>query len=92
MLTTRQRLMALLACNPASPTDLAASLGLPLKDILHHLGHVQKSVRPPKRFLVEPAECLDCGFVFKDRRKLNAPGRCPKCKSTRLQEPRFRVS
>ena len=90
-MTTRQRIMDLLGRENLGPTDLSARLDLPVREILDHLNHVQKSVRPPLRFLVEPAGCEKCGFVFKDRRKLRPPGRCPKCKSQSIREQTFRI-
>ena len=91
MLTIRQRIADLLSHEDLSLADLAARMGMPIKEVLPHLNHVQRSVRPPRRFLVQPAECESCGFIFKDRRKLNPPGRCPKCKSNRILEPRYRI-
>ena len=91
MPTHRQRLMELLGRDWFDLKELSAQVGLPIKDVLHHIAHVQRSIRPPRRFLVDPAGCLDCGFVFKDRRKLGPPSRCPRCRSTHLKEPRYRV-
>ncbi len=89
--TTRQRIMELLERERLGPTDLAARLDLPLKEVSEHLNHVRRSVRPPRRLLVEPASCEKCGFVFKDRRKMGPPGRCPKCKSESIQEMTYRI-
>ncbi|MBW1802180.1 MAG: transcriptional regulator [Deltaproteobacteria bacterium] len=71
--------------------ELSSEVRLPMKDVLHHLKHVQKSTRPPARFQVAPAMCLNCGFVFEDRRKLHAPSKCPKCKGTHIQDPTYRI-
>ena len=89
--TTRQRIRELLERESLGPTDLAARLDLPLKEVVDHLNHVRRSVRPPQRFLVEPAACESCGFVFKDRRKLGTPGRCPKCKSELIREMTYHI-
>lgn len=91
MMTVRQRILDLLSTESMTVNDLAARLGIPIKDVNHHLNHAHKSVRPPKKFIVEPAECQECGFVFKDRRKLNVPSKCPKCKSNRILEQLFRI-
>ncbi len=90
--TGRQRLReALCQEDQLTAASLSALVGLPIKDVLAHLEHVRKGVRPPLRFLVEPARCLACGFVFKDRRRLPGPGRCPRCKSTHVSEPAFSI-
>ena len=84
--------MDLLLKERLGPNDLAARLDLPLKEIREHLEHVRKSVRPPQRFLVNPASCEKCGFVFKDRRKLHPPSRCPRCKSQSILDPSFTIA
>jgi predicted Zn-ribbon and HTH transcriptional regulator len=45
------------------------------------------------RLRTEPARCTACGFVFGDRaeRRLHTPSRCPRCRSERISEPRFRI-
>jgi len=40
---------------------------------------------------VEPAECLDCGFVFRKRARLDRPSACPVCRNQHLGPPRFAV-
>ncbi len=91
MMTTRKRIADLLTRERLGLTDLAARLDLPLKEVLDHLNHVRKSTRPPLRFMVEPSTCEGCGFVFKDRRKLSPPGRCPRCKSQSIREQIYRI-
>ena len=91
MPTYRQRIIELLSQGSYTPYDLSLETGLSVKDILHHLTHVRKSIRPPYRFLVRPAECLKCDFVFKDRKKLHRPSKCPKCKGTLVQDPSYWV-
>ncbi|MFC1823316.1 transcriptional regulator [Thermodesulfobacteriota bacterium] len=91
MLTYRQRLIELVCEDQMTLRELSAEVKLPIKEVLGHLEHVRKSIRPPLRFNLEPAECLECGFVFKDRRRLNTPSKCPRCKSNRIQEPEFSI-
>ena len=92
MPTYRQKMVELLSESDFTLQELSSEVHLSMKDILHHLKHVQKSTRPPSRFLVDPARCLVCGFIFEDRRKLHAPSKCPKCKGTHIQDPRYRIS
>ena len=91
MLTHRQRLVELLSEDLFTLHELSAEMHLSVKEVLHHLTHVQKSIHPPLRFVLDPARCLQCGFVFKERRKLSPPSKCPKCKDTHLQDPRYGV-
>jgi predicted Zn-ribbon and HTH transcriptional regulator len=57
------------------------------KDVLDHLQHISRSAR----LKMEPAACLECGFSFKKRDRLNTPSRCPLCKSESISPPRYRV-
>ena len=45
--------------------------------------------REGKVLLIQPAQCKKCGFVFKPEIKI--PGRCPKCRSEWIEEPRFKI-
>ena len=89
--THRQRLVELISEDSFTLQELSVEIHQPVKEVLHHLKHVQKSIRPPLRFIMEPAKCLKCGFVFKDRRKLSPPSKCPKCKDSHIQDPRYGV-
>ncbi len=91
MPTHRQRLIELLSEDTFTLQELSSELGLSMKEVLHHLGHARKSVRRPFEFVMQPAECLSCGFVFKDRTKLHSPGRCPRCRSSHIKEPAYRI-
>ena len=57
------------------------------KDVLDHLQHIARSAR----LKMEPAACLECGFFFKKRERLNTPSRCPLCKSESISPPRYQV-
>jgi hypothetical protein len=41
--------------------------------------------------VLEPSECQDCGFVFRDRRRLTQPSRCPRCRSEATTPPRYGI-
>ncbi|OIN95571.1 MAG: hypothetical protein AUJ48_02895 [Deltaproteobacteria bacterium CG1_02_45_11] len=91
METYRQKLAELLKKGSFTLHELSAEIRIPAKEVQHHLEHVQRSTRPPLRFIMEPARCLKCGFLFKDRKKLGSPGRCPKCKGSHVEDPRYGV-
>ena len=91
MSTHRQKLIELLSGGPYSLQELSSEAHLSMREVLDHLKHVRKCVRHPRRFIMEPAECLNCGFVFKDRDKLHSPGKCPRCRGTHIREPVFRI-
>jgi len=91
MPTDRQRLSDLLLRGPFTLQEISQEMGLSTKDVLLHMAHVRRSVRPPRQFILEPAACLRCGYRFKDRSRLNPPGRCPRCKSTHIQDPKYEI-
>ncbi len=91
--TTRQRMIALLALREHTALELSAALSVREKEVYDHLAHVRRSVvSQNKRFHIQPAQCLECRYVFRERGRLTAPGRCPRCKGEHIQDPKYRVS
>jgi predicted Zn-ribbon and HTH transcriptional regulator len=91
-LSLRQAILGFLLEGPHTARDLSERLKIPEKDIVEHLQHIQRSIRRSgKRFLIEPASCLQCGYEFRHRSRLNAPSGCPECRSQRIEPPVFRV-
>ena len=90
--TVRKRLAELLSVGEWDVRALSQEMRLKEKEIVEHLPHVARSVKAAGgRFVIVPAECLGCGFLFEDRTKYKKPGRCPKCKGVRIQSPMFAV-
>jgi predicted Zn-ribbon and HTH transcriptional regulator len=88
--TVRQAIMTLLREGWMTARELSAAVGISEKQVAAHLEHVRKSAGHEKlQLAVEPAECLDCGFVFKKRDRLQTPGKCPACRSEAISEPRY---
>ena len=70
---------------------LARELGLKRGDVEDDLRHALRSARAAgHQILVVPARCRSCGFTF-DEEKLTKPGKCPRCRGTRLFEPQISV-
>jgi predicted Zn-ribbon and HTH transcriptional regulator len=91
-LSLRRRIMALLREREMDARDLSQELGLKEKEIYEHLVHVEQSVAASRgRFVITPSQCLLCGYVFEDRRRLTRPSRCPQCRRSKLQNPSFRI-
>ncbi|MDY7225870.1 transcriptional regulator [Hyalangium rubrum] len=93
--TVRAALEAALAEAPEAgltARELSAAVGISEKDVAEHLVHLDKSLKAlGGRLQVVPAECLACGFVFRDRTRFTRPGACPKCRATRIDPPAFRL-
>lgn len=92
MQTIRQAITELLTESEYSALTISGKLGISEKEVYEHLEHIQKSAKSLKKKLrVTPFACLQCHFVFKDRRRLTRPGRCPKCKGSHIQNAFFRI-
>jgi predicted Zn-ribbon and HTH transcriptional regulator len=90
--TIRQGIISLLSEQALDARDLSQELGLKEKEIYEHLAHVARSVAASGgRFVITPSQCLLCGYVFEDRRRLTRPSRCPQCRRSKLQNPSFRI-
>ncbi|MEJ5376743.1 MAG: transcriptional regulator [bacterium] len=88
-MTLRRRMMELLQCGWFTLHEMSRELGINEKEVLEHLQHVARSVRPGNSLRIEHCRCLGCGFTFTKRNRLSAPSRCPMCRSERLVPPRF---
>ena len=90
--TIRQQIIALLREADQGIRDLSQLLGKREKEIIDHLPHVKRSINAQKgKFKITPARCRHCGYVFKKRKRLSSPSKCPLCKSSHIQDPLFRI-
>ena len=77
---------------PLGAHDLSREIGIPEKDVAAHLEHLARSLpRGAEQIVVDLPTCLECGFAFTKRERLGRPGRCPMCRSTRIDPPRFSI-
>lgn len=90
--TARQAIRGHLSRDARTARELSSLVGLPEKDVVAHLEHLDRSLRAAGvRLVVEPARCLACGFTFRDRRRLSKPSACPRCRATHVSAPLFAV-
>lgn len=90
--TVRQAIMHALEEGPLSSLDLSGMIGIPEKEVAGHLEHIRMSLhRSAREFIITPAECVKCGFVFEKRGRLTKPGRCPVCRSESIHAPLFEI-
>jgi hypothetical protein len=88
----REALRRALREAPATARELSVAAGVREKDVTEHLGHLARSLpHDGERLAVEPASCIACGYRFADRARLTRPGACPRCRSTRIDPPVFRI-
>jgi predicted Zn-ribbon and HTH transcriptional regulator len=90
--TPRQALAEALRAGPATARDLSRIVGISEHDVTAHLVHLARSLRARgQRLVIEPARCLDCGFVYARREKPARPSHCAECRGTRLTLPEFSI-
>jgi predicted Zn-ribbon and HTH transcriptional regulator len=78
-----------LQSGPLTARQLSALLRLREHDVIDHLESLARSKSHSLQF--DPAECRSCGYIFEDRRRLSKPGKCPRCRNQRIDEPVFRI-
>lgn len=90
--TVRRQMMSLLEGNILSARDISVEVGIPEKEVYEHLEHIHRSADlEGGHLVVTPAECKECGFVFRKRDRLKKPGKCPVCHSESITEPMFTI-
>ena len=90
--TIRQEIIDLLNSEELTIRDLSQTVSLQEKEIVDHLGHIERSLqRQGKKLMISPYTCLTCGFVFEKRTRFTKPGRCPKCKNSHIQVAQFYI-
>lgn len=93
MPTIRQKIISLLRKEEMSAREISGQVGISEKEVSEHLAHIARSVASQdKKVTIRPANCLACGYVFEDRKRFTRPGRCPQCKKSHIQSPRFSIS
>jgi hypothetical protein len=72
--------------------ELSQALGIQEKEVTAHLPHIARSAAGQgRRLVMRSPRCIACGYRFEDRSRFTRPGRCPRCKETRVERPAFRI-
>ena len=91
--TIRQTMILLLSEREMTAKELSKEVGIREREVYDHLYHIGLSLAArKKRLIILPFQCLGCGYVFESRKRYTRPGRCPHCKSTRIETVRYRLS
>jgi predicted Zn-ribbon and HTH transcriptional regulator len=92
MKTLRKQMMMLLSNNEMSAREISSAVGIGEKEVYGHLSHVARSIKSMgQKLVINPAECLGCGYVFEKRKRFTSPGRCPICKSEYIKQPLYKI-
>ena len=89
--TRRQAIHRLLREGPVTAFDLSRLAHVPVKSELADLEHVIRSLKGKERLVVRAAECLSCGFAFKERTRVTTPSRCTEFRGESIQDPEFAI-
>lgn len=98
-LTIRERILKVLreAERPLTAVEIAERIGVEADpkeiydDIVHAARSLWRKSKGRERIVMIPPRCRSCGFEFRDLDRPRRPSRCPKCKSERIDPPRFLV-
>ena len=89
----RQQIMDLLSEEELNALEISQAVGIGEKEVPLHLEHIIRTLGAKgKKLLVSPYTCLGCGYQFKDRKRLQRPGRCPRCKGSHIRMATYRIS
>jgi predicted Zn-ribbon and HTH transcriptional regulator len=83
--TIRQAVIRWLEIEERSIGDLSKEIGNSEREIIAHLEQIAQT----QALRIIPVECLRCGFIFRLRKRIKKPSKCPECKNTYLEEPLF---
>jgi len=91
-MTVRAQIVEELRHGMLGAHELSQRVRVRERDIALHLEHIQRSLRHGAEELsIQPARCMGCDYVFRDRRRLSSPSRCPRCQNEHVEAPRFSI-
>ena len=92
MSTRREKIVKLLKSSSMTLQEISSYFDVPYSTIPEDINSIRKTLRRQGlRIFVAPAECIKCGFVFRDRSRVDDPKKCPKCHDERIDPQRFRI-
>ena len=100
LLTRREKIVKILidADRPLSVEEIGLMLRLPrgeTKQLYDEIRHASRSLQRKTggrlAIVMLPPKCTKCGFVFRNLKRPRKPSKCPRCKSERIESPKFTV-
>lgn len=90
-MTRRQEIIDMLRYRQLTIKEIADEFLTIPEEIVEDLKHIKSSVQPKERLLSTDPHCIGCGFIFKERKKLKPPSKCPKCKGHNIDVAKYYV-
>jgi len=92
MASIRKQIIELLEKEECDVRMISQQLGIREKEAYDHIPHIIRTISAMgKTFTLTAAQCIVCGYQFRDRKRVSKPGRCPACKKERIESPRFKI-
>lgn len=92
MQTIRKQMIGLLEKEEMSAREISQAVQIREKEVYEHLAHIGRTVNTKrKKLVITPSQCLECGYVFKNRKRYTRPSRCPHCKNEHINNPAYRI-
>jgi len=90
-MTRRQEISEMLRHRTLTVKEIADEFMTIPEEIVEDLNHIKDTVRPQEELKYTDPLCNNCGFLFKERKKLKPPSKCPACKSHDIKSPKYFV-
>lgn len=84
--------MDLLSEKELNDLEISHAVSIGEKEVPGHLEHIIRTLaKGSMKLHIAPYTCLSCGYSFKDRKRLQRPGRCPRCKGSHIKMATYRI-
>ncbi len=92
VITLRKRMIELLREEELDALEISQLLSIREKEVYEHLPHIVKTISSSnERLVISPYVCLKCDYTFKNRSRVDRPGRCPRCKEGYIRMARYSI-
>lgn len=92
MSTIRRQIIELLCEEEMNALEISQAISIMERDVYGHLQHIERTLASQgKKLIMTPYRCLHCGYSFKERKRWDRPGRCPKCRKGHISMATYRI-
>lgn len=88
----RQQIIDLLSEQELNDLEISHAVSIREKEVPGHLEHIIRTLdKGGKKLHITPYTCLSCDYRFTDRKRLQRPGRCPRCQGSHIRMATYRI-